>query len=180
MTSQSQAALSDCGAARPRCHPDLAQRLFYCHRCSTRATICTACDRGQQYCSSACRQQQRALQVRQAGQRYQLRDQGRILHAARQRAYQARRNVPGAPQPQPQHIASAAALPPAPRTGRPPEPPPLPSRSARTPAGLSSTERCCCCCGRRSYLLLRQTSLRRRQRRATRRRRATQAGPTRA
>ena len=176
MTLQSQAAPSDCVAARPRCHPDLAQRLFNCHHCNTRATVCTTCDRGQQYCSAACRQQQRARQVREAGQRYQLREPGRLLHAARQRAYQASRKVPGAPQPQARRIASAAALPPAPQAGRPPEPPRLPIRSAQTPAGLSSTEPCCCCCGRRSYLLLRQTSLRRRQRRAARRARALQAG----
>lgn len=175
MPSQSQAAPSHCLAPRPRCHPDLAQRMFDCHRCSTRATVCTACDRGQRYCSSACRQQERAQQVRQAGRRYQLRDRGRLLHAARQRAYQARRKVPGALQPQARRIASTAARPPALPAGKPPQPL-LPSRSAQTPQALSSTEPCCCCCGRRSYLILRRTFLRRRQRRAAKRARAPQGG----
>lgn len=82
-------------AGRPckRCAADHALRFFRCTICSTLAAVCRGCDRGQRYCSQACRLPERAKQVRQAGCRYQAREHGRQQHAARQRAYQARKRM---------------------------------------------------------------------------------------
>ena len=165
MASKSHSAVGDCAASRPRCRPQQAQRLFNCRRCNALATVCTVCDRGQQYCSPLCRDQQRALQVRQAGQRYQQRERGRQMHAARQRAYMAARSLSApAARPQAKSTASWAALPPTPRAGQPPQSPRSSSRSPEALSGPSRAAPCCCNCGRRSCLLLRRTFLRRLQR----------------
>ncbi len=59
--------------------------------CGTEFWICRACDRGQRYCSSECRQQARRLQRREANRRHQQSPEGRLDHRDRQRAYRKRR-----------------------------------------------------------------------------------------
>ena len=71
--------------------PPDAQRLFHCAQCQILAQVCSACDRGHRYCSPQCRRQSRKQQLKDAGRLYQQREQGRQKHAARQRAYRARR-----------------------------------------------------------------------------------------
>ncbi len=68
-------------------------RVFHRSCCDTQVKLCSGCDRGQRYCSKACRALIRPAQVRGAGRIYQLRPAGRALHADRQRAYWARRSV---------------------------------------------------------------------------------------
>jgi hypothetical protein len=80
-----------CLRSTSRCVPTECQRVFRCGPCRALVTICRACDRGQRYCSAACRKQERAVQLRAAGQRCQRKERGRLQHAARQRAYWARR-----------------------------------------------------------------------------------------
>ena len=58
--------------------------------CRAMITICAGCDRGQRYCSAACRQRMRCQQVRAAGRRYQASPKGRLRHLLRQRAYRRR------------------------------------------------------------------------------------------
>lgn len=70
-----------------------AHRRLRCHFCGSLMQLCVPCDRGQRYCGALCRDQGRRRQVRQAGQRYQQTEAGRLLHAARQRAYAARRKA---------------------------------------------------------------------------------------
>ena len=68
-------------------------RVFHCLCCNNQVLLCGGCDRGQRYCSKACRALLRPAQVRGAGRIYQSRPAGRALHAARQRAYWARRSA---------------------------------------------------------------------------------------
>ncbi len=103
-----------------RCTPTECLRVFRCGPCAALITVCRACDRGQLYCSAACRQQQRGPQLRAASRRYQQTERGRLQHAARQRAYWARRcaREPSSPPslvqaPAPAQ-ASSALLPPGP------------------------------------------------------------------
>jgi hypothetical protein len=149
------ASLSSPAGATPVPLPPLRRSGHGVHRLRPRTAIL----------QPLCRQQQRAQQLREAGQRYQRRERGRLLHAARQRAYMATRSVsPPAARPQATPAASQAALQPPLRATRPLESLRGSSRSAEAPASPTSTEPCCCSCGRRSYLLLRRSFLRRRQR----------------
>lgn len=62
--------------------------------------ICSCCDRGQVYCSPACRDTARRLQRRAAKRRHQQSEAGRLDHCDRQRAYRRRQarsaNTPAA------------------------------------------------------------------------------------
>jgi hypothetical protein len=53
--------------------------------------VCTACDRGQIYCSRRCSSIRRRKSVREAGRRYQKSPLGARNHARRQERYRARR-----------------------------------------------------------------------------------------
>jgi len=53
--------------------------------------ICSSCDRGQTYCSEACRSTARRRLVREAGERYQRTDGGRENHTRRQKLYRFRK-----------------------------------------------------------------------------------------
>ena len=53
--------------------------------------ICSACDRGNQYCAGDCAQIRRRESLSRAGVRYQLSYRGTLGHAARQSAWRARR-----------------------------------------------------------------------------------------
>jgi hypothetical protein len=59
---------------------DLGQRCFD-PTCNTLFTICASCDRGQRYCSDACRQRMRRQQLRASGRRYQASAAGRQNHS---------------------------------------------------------------------------------------------------
>jgi hypothetical protein len=76
---------------RPR--PASCLRRFRCYHCGAYVNVCAPCDRGQRYCSPSCRDTARAAAVRVAGSIYQRSDRGREKHAARQRAYWARRRA---------------------------------------------------------------------------------------
>lgn len=65
-------------------------RLFSCIRCHSQATICSHCDRGNIYCSTACSREARAQSCRSAEKRYQHTPGGKMKHALRQRRYIAR------------------------------------------------------------------------------------------
>ena len=73
--------------------PDsLRLRSCYDPGCRALFTICAGCDRGQRYCSVACRQRMRRQQVRAAGRRYQASPKGKLRHSLRQRAYRRRQS----------------------------------------------------------------------------------------
>lgn len=52
--------------------------------------LCSHCDRGQRYCSFACRRQARLRQHRAANRRYQQSPEGRLDHRDRQQQYRER------------------------------------------------------------------------------------------
>lgn len=56
--------------------------------------ICQHCDRGQRYCSLACRLEARRCQRRSANSRHQRSPEGRLDHRDRQRAYRHRAQAP--------------------------------------------------------------------------------------
>lgn len=66
-------------------------RLFLCASCRKQTVICSACDRGQIYCSSACSEPIRRSRVRDAGRRYQSSEPGRANHAQRMKRYRENR-----------------------------------------------------------------------------------------
>ena len=74
--------------------PSVVLRLRSCcdATCRTVFTICADCDRGQRYCSVACRQRMRRQQVRAAGRRYQASPKGKLRHLLRQRTYRRRQS----------------------------------------------------------------------------------------
>lgn len=59
--------------------------------CGALFFICPPCDRGQRYCSSACRTQARIQQTRHANRLHQRSPEGRADHRERQAAYRCRR-----------------------------------------------------------------------------------------
>lgn len=74
--------------------PIPAKPLFrqrFCRACRALFFICSYCDRGQVYCSEACRQAARRAQLRQANRRHQQTPQARLAHSRRQHAYRLRR-----------------------------------------------------------------------------------------
>ena len=69
----------------------LRQRFCLGAECHAVFFLCSRCDRGQRYCSVACRQQARCRQRRRANRRYQQSPEGRLDHRDRQRRYRRRR-----------------------------------------------------------------------------------------
>jgi len=67
-------------------------RTYRCARagCQAQVLVCSHCDRGQRYCSVACRDQARREAQREAGRRYQSTRAGRFAHARRARRYRQR------------------------------------------------------------------------------------------
>ena len=85
-----------------------AHGKLQCAVCRTLTQLCGSCFRGQRYCSDSCRLAARRRSLRAAGKRYQRTETGRLKHAARQRAYAARRRaIPSGP------ASSPAPAPPA-------------------------------------------------------------------
>ena len=72
----------------------LRQRVCCSRGCQTVFWICTHCDRGQCYCSPACRTEARRRQHRAANRRYQQSLEGRLDHRDRQQQYRERRCRP--------------------------------------------------------------------------------------
>ena len=72
----------------------LRQRVCRGQGCQTVFWICTHCDRGQCYCSPACRIEARRRQHRAANRRYQKSLEGRLDHRDRQQHYRERRRRP--------------------------------------------------------------------------------------
>lgn len=66
----------------------LRQRV--CDGCSAVFWICPRCDRGQRYCSPACRAAARLQQHRSANGRHQRTPEGRLDHRDRQQRYRRR------------------------------------------------------------------------------------------
>jgi len=60
------------------------------HGCQALFWVCSQCDRGQGYCSPACRSEARRRQHRAANRRYQQSPEGRLDHRDRQRSYRQR------------------------------------------------------------------------------------------
>jgi len=69
----------------------LRQRFCYADECQALFFLCSQCDRGQRYCSLACRSQARRRQLRAANRRHQQSLEGRLDHRDRQRQYRERR-----------------------------------------------------------------------------------------
>ena len=65
-------------------------RWFRCERCLDMVRICRRCDRGNRYCSTACRREARRESVRTARKLYAQSQQGRVRHRDRQRRYRER------------------------------------------------------------------------------------------
>jgi hypothetical protein len=103
--------------------PPPTLRVFHCLCCDNQVMLCSGCYRGQRYCSKACRALLRPAQVRGTGRIYQSRPAGRALHAARQRAYWARRSAAKVASlynsPALATSSQSALIPPSPRAQRP-------------------------------------------------------------
>ena len=86
-------------AAEPAHDHTLSLRPRQCCEpsCGAMFSVCTSCDRGQRYCSEACRTLRRQQQLRAAGKRYQASEAGRRAHCHRQQAYSERNRVRVAP-----------------------------------------------------------------------------------
>ena len=69
------------------------QRFCRASACCALFFICIPCDRGQRYCSLACRLQSRLEQRRAARRRHQQSPEGRLDHRDRQRAYRRRKTI---------------------------------------------------------------------------------------
>ena len=61
--------------------------------CNAMFAVCRSCDRGQRYCSDACKKRMRRRQLAAAGRRYQATAAGKQAHCCRQRAYRQRRSL---------------------------------------------------------------------------------------
>ena len=68
-------------------------RLYNCQRCGVQTGVCPDCDHGQIYCAGQCARIRRRECLRRAGARYQRTRRGASCHAARQRAWRARRRA---------------------------------------------------------------------------------------
>lgn len=81
------------GTGRCEHNDEPGARLFLCAfpPCRTQVWICCRCDRGQVYCPD-CAPQARRRSLIEAGRRYQQTLRGRIMHAAREGRYRARKN----------------------------------------------------------------------------------------
>ena len=69
----------------------LRQRVCPAVGCHAVFWICRHCDRGQRYCSEACRTEARRGQRRRANERHQRSPEGKLDHRDRQRRYRHRR-----------------------------------------------------------------------------------------
>ena len=69
----------------------LRQRVCRGSGCGAVFWICRHCDRGQRYCSPACRTQARLQQRRRANSRYQRSLEGQLDHCDRQQEYRKRK-----------------------------------------------------------------------------------------
>jgi hypothetical protein len=69
-------------------------RMRSCHGpgCGAPFFVCIRCDRGQRYCSDACRKAARRRQTRAANSRYQCSEADKLAHRSRQKAYRERRS----------------------------------------------------------------------------------------
>jgi hypothetical protein len=78
---------------RMAAHGEVVLRQRFCHASECRAMffLCSHCDRGQRYCSLACRRQARLCQHRLSNRRYQQSPEGRLDHRDRQQQYRERR-----------------------------------------------------------------------------------------
>ena len=94
------------------------QRPCKARECRVLFFICSHCDRGQRYCSLACRHSSLLLQRRAARRRHQQSPEGRLDHRDRQRIYRRRKaastRLPIAKsvtdngsQPEPSHVSIA-------------------------------------------------------------------------
>lgn len=74
-------------------HTEVILRQRFCHavECRARFFLCSHCDRGQRYCSIACRDRARLRQRRSANRRHQQSPEGRRDHCDRQERYRRRR-----------------------------------------------------------------------------------------
>jgi hypothetical protein len=68
----------------------LRLRVCFGNECRAVFFLCSRCDRGQRYCSLACRERARIEQRRRANPRHQQSPEGRLDHRDRQRAYRER------------------------------------------------------------------------------------------
>jgi hypothetical protein len=96
----------NCTSARPRWHnlrvadmnidENAVLRLRTCCHAASRAvfTICVSCDRGQHYCSPACRSEVRRRQRHDANRRYQQSELRRESHRRCQQRYRERASQP--------------------------------------------------------------------------------------
>jgi hypothetical protein len=79
------------GSSVERCPPvQETIRRFLCAGCRVVAYLCTACDRGQRYCSDGCARGARRRSQRESDRRYQGSERGRLKHAERARRYRQR------------------------------------------------------------------------------------------
>jgi hypothetical protein len=69
---------------------DRSARLFLCARCRDQVLLCSACDRGQQYCSRTCSSVSRRERRRETAERYQSSRGGQLKHAARSARWRQR------------------------------------------------------------------------------------------
>lgn len=65
-------------------------RLYSCTLCHSQVTICSCCDRGQIYCASSCSSIARKESCKEANQRYQKTQKGKLNNALRQRRFRQR------------------------------------------------------------------------------------------
>ena len=65
-------------------------RAFTCRWCGTEAIVCRPCDRGQQYCTEACRQSGRRASQRRAQKNFAQTSAGRHGNARRQAEFRQR------------------------------------------------------------------------------------------
>jgi hypothetical protein len=89
MPYQCSSAAASSGKRHPT--PQETLRRFLCARCRVAVLLCTACDRGQRYCSVECARAVRRQSQRESDRRYQRSQSGRLNHAERMRRYRQRR-----------------------------------------------------------------------------------------
>jgi hypothetical protein len=70
-----------------------AHRVYTCLACLRETRICRSCDRGNAYCSAACREDGRRRRLRQIRLDYQRTPRGAALHRLRQ----SNRSAPAEP-----------------------------------------------------------------------------------
>jgi hypothetical protein len=88
MPYQCRAAAASLGKRHPT--PQETLRRFLCAQCRVAVLLCTACDRGQRYCSVQCARSARRQSQRESDRRYQSSQRGHLNHAERSRRYRQR------------------------------------------------------------------------------------------